>query len=298
MNNYLTVLIGHPRGGEKTWNSLYKYVLGPLNSELAILTGSKWLNNQSFLSIAKYKWIIEEPDDWFTYYEDNFQSKNWKTYFEKDKTTGLYNSGSIHFALKDILLKKHICELEAYKQIIITRFDQFYISNHKKFNDNSIWIPEGEDYFGVCDRHAVVPSSDIREFLNIAGYVNSNNTENYVSEFINCEVAYMHHLENSNLIDKVKRFKRFQFTTTIKEDFNRWRTPNYKIYFYHNIYLKYPDEFLDSVIGLSFIDTIKLILSTKFSIYLTYIYLNIRRKLGFLKKNLVILKLTSFFKFN
>ena len=110
MNNYLTVLVGHPRGGEKTWTSLYKNVLDPLNSDLAILTGSKWLNSQSFLSIAKHQQIIEEPDDWFTYYEDNFQSNNWKTYFEKDKTTGLYNSGSIHFALKDILLKKHLHE--------------------------------------------------------------------------------------------------------------------------------------------------------------------------------------------
>ena len=82
MNNYLTVLVGHPRGGEKTW-TLYKNVLDPLNSDLAILTGSKWLNSQSFLSIAKHQWIIEEPDDWFTYYEDNFQSNNWKTYFER-----------------------------------------------------------------------------------------------------------------------------------------------------------------------------------------------------------------------
>lgn len=293
MNNYLTVLVGHPRGGEKTWTSLYKNVLDPLNSDLAILTGSKWLNNQSFLSIAKLQWIIEEPDDWFTYYEDNFESDNWKTYFEKDKTTGLYNSGSIHFALKDILLKKHLHELEAYRQIIVSRFDQFYVSNHKKFHDDSIWIPEGENYFGICDRHAIVPSSDIKQYLDIVGYVNSKNTENYAADFINCEVAYMHHLQNSNLIGKVKRFKRFQFTTTKKEDFNRWRTPEYKIYFYNNIYLKYPDEFIDSVNGLNFLDKFKLLLSTNFSLYLTYLYMVSRRGLGFLKKKLVNFDLSS-----
>jgi hypothetical protein len=34
--NYLVVLAGSPRGGEKTWESLYKYVLNPLNADLAI----------------------------------------------------------------------------------------------------------------------------------------------------------------------------------------------------------------------------------------------------------------------
>ena len=35
----------------------------------------------------------------FSYYEEKFTG-NWKKYFELGKDTGLYNSGSIHFALK------------------------------------------------------------------------------------------------------------------------------------------------------------------------------------------------------
>ena len=46
----------------------------------------------------------------------------------------------------------------AYEQIIFTRFDQFYIKEHPELNNKFIWIPEGEDYFGICDEHAVVPS--------------------------------------------------------------------------------------------------------------------------------------------
>ena len=45
-NDYLTILAGNPRGGEQTWESLNKFVLSPLNSDLAICTGTKWLNNQ------------------------------------------------------------------------------------------------------------------------------------------------------------------------------------------------------------------------------------------------------------
>tara|TARA_B110000008_G_scaffold195924_1_gene194481 strand:- start:69 stop:203 length:135 start_codon:yes stop_codon:yes gene_type:complete len=36
MKKYLTVLAGNPRGGEHTWESLYKYVIDHLDSDLAI----------------------------------------------------------------------------------------------------------------------------------------------------------------------------------------------------------------------------------------------------------------------
>ena len=52
-NDYLTILAGNPRGGEKTWQSLKKHVLIPLNSDLAICTGTKWIKNQSFLEYTK-----------------------------------------------------------------------------------------------------------------------------------------------------------------------------------------------------------------------------------------------------
>lgn len=125
---YLTILSGSPRGGEKTWESLYRNVLNVLDSDLAICTGSKWINGQSFVREAKYQWIIDEPEDWFDYYRDNFTG-SWENFFNKGKNTGLYNSGAIHFALKDIILKNHIKEVLSYEQIIYTRFDQLYIKN-------------------------------------------------------------------------------------------------------------------------------------------------------------------------
>jgi hypothetical protein len=33
----LVVLLGNARGGEKTWHSMYKNVLNPLNADLALL---------------------------------------------------------------------------------------------------------------------------------------------------------------------------------------------------------------------------------------------------------------------
>ena len=48
--NYLVILAGSPRGGEKTWHSLYKYVVDPLNADLALCTSDKW--NQESRSIS------------------------------------------------------------------------------------------------------------------------------------------------------------------------------------------------------------------------------------------------------
>ena len=37
-SNYLVILAGSPRGGEDTWNSLFKYVIKHLEADLAICT--------------------------------------------------------------------------------------------------------------------------------------------------------------------------------------------------------------------------------------------------------------------
>ena len=181
---YLTVLAGSPRGGELTWQSLYRNVLNPLNSDLAICTGNKWLDSQSFIKRANYLWNFEEPEDWFQYYRENFQG-NWEEYFNLGKNTGLYNSGSIHFALKDIVLRNHLKVLMKYDTIIYTRFDQFYIDEHPHLDNSNIWIPEGEDYFGICDRHSVVPTHKIEEFLDICSYINKPEALNVDSDYLN-----------------------------------------------------------------------------------------------------------------
>ena len=100
---YLIVLAGSPRGGEKTWESMYKYLLNNLDADLAICCG-KDINDQSSLyKNAKYKWLFEEYDNWLDYYKNNSQLIA-LDYFNKGIETGLYNSGSVHFAIKDIIL--------------------------------------------------------------------------------------------------------------------------------------------------------------------------------------------------
>jgi len=286
MKKTLTILAGHPRGGEATWNSLYENVLTPLDSDLAICTGSKWLNGQSFLDNAQYKWIIEEPENWFDYYEENFNG-NWKAYFEQGFDTGLYNSGSIHFAIKDIILKNYMTDIKNYTQIIYTRFDQFYIKKHPKLENNKIWIPRGEDYFGICDRHAVVPASDMQKYLDICSFINLDSSINNDLEYLNCEVVHKEHLTSSGLIEKVSRFDRLQFTSAKKGDTTNWRIPKYRIIFYSGLQLKYPQEFIDSMKNyLKSYGLTKAIFKYKL-LFINYIYLQSRRKLGNFKNKIL-----------
>ncbi len=278
---YLTILSGNPRGGERTWESLYENVLDTLDSDLAICTGDKWLKNQSFLDIAKFNWIIDEPNNWTTYYEDNFDG-TWKEFFLRGRDTGLYSSGLIHFALKDIILKNFSNEILNYDFIIYSRFDQFYLSKHKHFDSEEIWVPEGEDYFGLCDRHAVVPVRYIKQYLNICSYVDSSSALNLIADNLNCEVVYLNQLKDNGLFNYVKRYHRTQFTSALKNDFTNWRIPKYKIYFFGKLMIKYPDEYISSFESIS--QKKEIIFSKYYLLYLNYLYLKIRRIFGKIKK--------------
>ena len=72
MKNYLVVLTGLPRGGEKTWTTLKKNVLEPLDADLAICTENNINKSTNLYSMADYLWLFDEKDDWISYYKNNY----------------------------------------------------------------------------------------------------------------------------------------------------------------------------------------------------------------------------------
>ena len=246
MSNYLVILAGSPRGGKKTWKYIFKYVVDHLDADLAVLTTENYITNNILFEKADYIWSVKNYENFFEYYESEF-SGNWKEYFIKGKGTGLYESGVIHFAFKDIVLKKYKNILANYEYIIYSRFDQMYIDYHTSLSSEElkIQIPEGEDYFGICDRHAAFNTELSQQYLNICAYVDSGNIPK--NNYLNCEVTMMNQFEYFNINQYVDRNKRYQFTTATKNDKTNWRVPKYKIFLTSNLFLKYPDEFLDSI---------------------------------------------------
>ena len=283
MKDYLIILAGSPRGGEETWNSMYKYVKEPLNADLAICCSDRWNQDTSLFKKANYVWTFKEMENYFTeYYEKNFDG-TWMDYFNMGKDTGLYSSGSIHFVFKDIILRKYIEILKKYKYIIYTRFDQYHTDVHPRIVNDEILIPEGEDYSGICDRHAAFPSKYSRKFLGICEYISNSESLSSSRSFINCESTFEDHLEKEELIGKVKRYKRSQFTASLNGEHTNWRVAKYKIYFKQNLMMKYPTEFMQSISNKIDKYGFRSFFLLDKKLLLNYLYLRTRINLGKLK---------------
>jgi hypothetical protein len=280
--NYLVILAGSPRGGEKTWNSMYKNLLKPLGADLALCCSDKWDQNISLFEKADYKWIFKEFSNYEDYYKNNFKG-NWQKYFETGKDTGLYSSGMVHFVFKDIIKKNYLDTLKEYKYIVYTRFDQFYVDTHPQAVDGCILIPEGEDYHGICDRHALFPSELAEEFLSICSFIDSDDALQNVKTFNNCETTFLQQLESNGLIKNVNRFKRIQFTASLEGEHTNWRVAKYKLHFYKKLMIKYPDEFIEGVKNSINKNSLIRYFVRYPIIALNYYYLKLRRKLGKIK---------------
>jgi len=284
LKDYLVILAGSPRGGESTWSSLYKYVVDYLNADLAICCSDKWNQNISLFEKAKYKWIFPEYEDYFQYYEEHFTG-SWKKYFKTGEDTGLYTSGSVHFVFKDIILRQYLKILKSYKYIIYTRFDKKYTDIHPKGVKGKILIPSGEDYFGICDRHALFPSNLSEKFLNICSYIDLEESLSEIASFNNCETTFKNHLISENLISNVIRYDRSQFTTSLKGEHTNWRVAKYRLYFFKKLMIKYPDEFIISVNNLINVKGNLYLLINESRLFINYYYLELRKKLGKLRKD-------------
>lgn len=286
MDNYLVVLAGSPRGGETTWDSLYKNVINKLNADLAIATSKDYVDNSlSLFKKANYTWIFNESDNYLEYYKKNYSEKSIK-YLEKGKKTGLYESGTIHFVFKDFILKNYLEILKKYDFIVYTRFDQFYLTPHNFGDKENILIPEGEDYFGICDRHAVIPVKYIEKYLEICKFIDSENYKKYPTNYLNCETTYMNQLQENGLFNYIKRVKRYQFTSSLKNDKTNWRKAIYKIYGFNNLLIKYPDEFMDSMNNIFRFRKKYFFSYLNKLLVINYIYLEIRRLFGRLRSNI------------
>lgn len=261
---------------------MYKNLLKPLGADLALCCSDKWDQNISLFEKADYKWIFKEFSNYEDYYKNNFKG-NWQKYFETGKDTGLYSSGMVHFVFKDIIKKNYLDTLKEYKYIVYTRFDQFYVDTHPQAVDGCILIPEGEDYHGICDRHALFPSELAEEFLSICSFIDSDDALQNVKTFNNCETTFLQQLESNGLIKNVNRFKRIQFTASLEGEHTNWRVAKYKLHFYKKLMIKYPDEFIEGVKNSINKNSLIRYFVRYPIIALNYYYLKLRRKLGKIK---------------
>ena len=189
-------------------------------------------------------------------------------------------SGAIVSGLKNIIHENYLSVLKNYEYIIYSRFDQMYTDYHPKFTGKNIWIPEGEDYFGICDRHSIFSSEYADKFFQICEYFDSDDGLNNAPKHVTPESVFLNHLQSINLGDKIIRIKRFQFTVSEENDATRWRVAKYKLHLYSGLKMKYPDEFIDSISNFLKEHGVLKSIFLQPRMLINFMYLKLRRVLG------------------
>jgi hypothetical protein len=205
----LVILIGSARGGEETWNTMYKNLLIQYDADLALCFGETANQSSSLYKNAKYIWELQEYDNWRNYFEIQFD-KNWDYIFSLHKDTGLMGgiddqigSGAIVFAFRDFILKNKINILNQYDRIILTRSDFYYIDKHPILPLGKLYAVEGEEYGGVSDRHFIFDSDMAEKVLGICDFIcnptNFNSLSILPPNTINCERALLLYFKHTKI---------------------------------------------------------------------------------------------------
>ncbi|TNF43428.1 MAG: hypothetical protein EP311_03130 [Cytophagales bacterium] len=187
----LVIILGQARADRLTWDSFKKNVLKVLEADLALCIGESPENTPSnqYWAHAIYRWVVPEYED----FGDGFdqiqlyrygKNTDWRQVLTvPDQWLGGIKGKNEHPGSAGILvyLKAKLLEFLEQKEIskkydryVITRSDFIWEVPHPKLDrldPDKIWIPYGEFYWGVTDRHVVLTSNYLRPYLDLIGPV-------------------------------------------------------------------------------------------------------------------------------
>jgi hypothetical protein len=251
----LVILIGNARGGEQTWESMYKNLLDVYSADLALCFGETKDKSSSLYSRAKYVWELPEYTDWTDYYS-SYLNKFWKRSFELGADRGLAGglnnykgSGAVVCAFRHFLKNSYKHILNKYDRIILTRSDYYYMYKHPILDNDKIWIVEGEDYGGICDRHHIFPSKYLDEMLGVMEYMDTEQGYSEIASAMvnggttNVEMVLLYSFDYYKILEKIVRFPRCQFTVAVPQDTTRWCQASAPVPGMDNLLIKYQAEY-------------------------------------------------------
>ena len=107
---------------------------------------------------------------------------------------------------------------ETYDRFVITRSDFYFPCPHpplQHLDQGSLWVPDGEDYGGICDRHLVVSAADLVASSNLIDdlLLHPHQMREAMIRNVdwNIEQVLAFHLVRNGLATKVKRFPYVMF---------------------------------------------------------------------------------------
>lgn len=263
----LVIILGQARADKLTWSSFQKNLLDELDADLALCIGESPENNETNLYWvnAKFRWIVPEYDDFGEGF-DQIQLErygklsHWREILKvKDQWLGgIKGEGEhpgssgllIYFKamLFDILVNEKITEL--YDRFVITRSDFIWEVPHPKverLNPKCIWIPFGEFYWGVTDRHVVLSREYLKAYLDLIDPI-IKDTSKLIRDMQaynpkpnwNHEQYIYFHLQSLDMARKIRFIPFMMYSVREKTTHTRWSQGEFNQEL--GYYVKYPSE--------------------------------------------------------
>jgi hypothetical protein len=245
----LVVILGQARASKLTWDSFKTNVLDELLGDLALCIGESPENNleNPYWAHAKYRWVLPEYEDFgdgFDQIQMNRIGKinDWREVLKiKDQWLGGIKGKEEHPGSAGILVyfKAKLFEFLSsdeirglYDRFVITRSDFIWEMPHPKMDrlrKDRIWIPYGEFYWGVTDRHVVLTQTFLEPYLNLIDPILRNPKE-LMTEMIrynprpnwNHEQYILFRLKSQNLSSKISWLPYMMFSVREEGASTRW----------------------------------------------------------------------------
>ncbi len=239
----LVTLIGSIRGGEPTWQSIVRHVLDPNAADLALMIGDGPPHRTLLHERASHVWTIRERSDleWARTLDEigralgarnatawrrdvgEFRVRNatWMSplFLGPARWSATINM-VMRWELKQRLVRHRL--LQRYARFAVMRSDQYFGCplDLRALEPSRVWVPEGEDYGGLCDRVMICSASNVLGCLSlIDGYVVE--PSDYPT-WLNPERFLKMRMQRQGLWPLVRRFPRVMFTATAAGDSTRW----------------------------------------------------------------------------
>lgn len=170
----LVCIIAEARAAELTWPSFKKNVLAELDADLCLCVSDNknYYPYNPYVQHAKHLFVEHEPMDWQKAYKDLAPSGDWEKLSQiggqwLGPMFGQGGSSAILIYFRWLLLN-HIITLD-YDRYVITRSDFVWMCPHppiELLDESFAWIPDGEHYGGVTDRHIVLSKDNLAKAIN------------------------------------------------------------------------------------------------------------------------------------
>jgi len=266
----LVCMLASTRAHELTFPSIKRHVLDELNADLALalLINESYDRSNPLWQSAKYRWTgrdrvdlgeaYDEAQEWLCRKYD-LAPPDWRVLFDTNgiwlggiKSSNPQPSRSSILPFCRWLLLRHLQGeniLDRYDRFVITRSDFIWLCPHPPLSildRDSIWVPDGENYVGLNDRHMVVSRAHVADCLNLIEDILLRPAELHGEmkgprRWTN-ERVLAQHLYRKDLRQRVKSFPYVMYTARPKHDKSpTWKWGNYEPTVGH--FVKYPNEF-------------------------------------------------------